>query len=146
MIEIEDIIIVMDTEGGVTDEMVAFEGGFENFEILLLVFFCDFGVIENFNLVLVVGDGLIDRSEFLVDFSDVFLASDEKIEAVTSQKDIPGKESFGGELLVFEQFVALFKGFFVTREMGGIIAVELGKNTIEVGAATCGSVIDQVEV
>ena len=102
LVEVEKIVVVVNTESGVAKQVVAGEICLEDLKILLLVFFCDFGVIENFNLVLVVGDGLIDRSEFLIDFSDVFLASSEEIEAVASEEDVPGKKSFRGKLFVFE--------------------------------------------
>ena len=92
----------MDTKGGVADEMVTLEIGFKDFEILLLIFFGDFGIIENCNLILVAGNRLVNRGKFLVDFGDVLLASGEKAETVASQEDIPGKKGFRRKLLLFE--------------------------------------------
>ena len=102
MIEIENIVIVVNAEGGVTDEMVTLEVGFENFEILLLIFFGDLGMVVYIDLVLVVGDRLINWGEFLVNFGDVSLAGGEKTEAVAGEKDIPREKCFGGELFMFE--------------------------------------------
>ena len=102
MVEIENEIVVMDAEGGVADEMVTVEVGFENLEILLLFFFSDFRIVKDFNLILVVGDGLINWGEFLVDFSDILLASSKKTEAMAGEENIPGEKSFRGELFLFE--------------------------------------------
>lgn len=66
--------------------------------------------------------------------------------AVFSKEDIPRKDSVFGELIRFEEFVALFKGFVVFGEVAMVIRVKLAKNAVEIGAAAGRSVGDEVEI
>ena len=142
MIELENKIVAVGAEGGVTEKMVAGEVIFENLEILLLIRGRNFGRIIDRDDVRIFGDGAVNGGEVGVNLGDKCGTGGKEGETVFSKEDVPREKDFFRNLLVFQELVALFEGFFVARKVAGVIRVELGENVVKIVATTTRRVMD----